>query len=120
MTRKHHEHFKIKKLARRYSKKTGKFTFNITYETATKPTPRTTAVAAAFGLGIDQTQKFTLYDNVELKIGPKDIVYITGDSGSGKTVLLNHKKRPKRSRRKRNRHKGNRRSPRQASNRHGW
>lgn len=88
MTRKHREHFKIKKLARRYSKKTKKFTFNITYETAIKPTPRTTAVAAAFGLGIDQTQKFTLYDNVELKIGPKDIVYITGDSGSGKTVLL--------------------------------
>jgi len=29
-----------------------------------------------------------VYDNVELKIGPTDIVYITGDSGSGKSVLL--------------------------------
>ena len=29
-----------------------------------------------------------LYDNVELKVGRTDIVYITGDSGSGKSVLL--------------------------------
>jgi len=29
-----------------------------------------------------------LYDNTELKIGARDIVYITGESGSGKTALL--------------------------------
>jgi len=46
------------------------------------------AVAEGFGLGLDQWEKFVVYDNVELKIGPKDIVYITGDSGSGKSVLL--------------------------------
>jgi ABC-type lipoprotein export system ATPase subunit/GNAT superfamily N-acetyltransferase len=85
---KRHEHFKIHNLAKHYDKKTDKFTFNITYETATQTTPRTTAVAEAFGLGVDETQKFTLYDNVKLKIGPKDVVYITGDSGSGKSVLL--------------------------------
>ncbi len=28
------------------------------------------------------------YARAELKIGPQDIVYITGDSGSGKSVLL--------------------------------
>ena len=44
-------------------------------------------MAEAFGLGIDETQKFKVLD-AELKIGPKDIVYITGDSGSGKSVLL--------------------------------
>jgi ABC-type ATPase with predicted acetyltransferase domain len=44
-------------------------------------------VAEAFGLGIDETQKFKVLD-AELKIGPQDIVYITGDSGSGKSVLL--------------------------------
>jgi ABC-type lipoprotein export system ATPase subunit/GNAT superfamily N-acetyltransferase len=87
MTRRR-EYFRIKKLARRYDRQTGKFTFNIVYETATEVTPRTTAVAEAFGLGIDQTEKFPIYDNVELKISPKDIVYITGDSGSGKSVLL--------------------------------
>jgi ABC-type lipoprotein export system ATPase subunit/GNAT superfamily N-acetyltransferase len=44
-------------------------------------------VAEAFGLGIDEAQRFKVLD-AELKIGPKDIVYITGDSGSGKSVLL--------------------------------
>jgi ABC-type lipoprotein export system ATPase subunit/GNAT superfamily N-acetyltransferase len=82
------EHFKITKFARRYNRQTGNFTFNIAYETATEITPRTIGVAEAFGLGIDQTQKFILYDNVELQIGPTDVVYITGDSGSGKSVLL--------------------------------
>ena len=50
-------------------------------------TPRSLVVAEAFGLGIDEAQKFKVLD-AELKIGPQDIVYITGDSGSGKSVLL--------------------------------
>jgi len=88
MTRRHREYFRIKKFARRYDRQTGKFTFDISYETATEITPRTIGVAEAFGLGIDQTQKFPIYDNVELRISPTDIIYITGDSGSGKSVLL--------------------------------
>jgi ABC-type ATPase with predicted acetyltransferase domain len=44
-------------------------------------------VAEAFGLGIDDAQRFKVLD-AELKIGQQDIVYITGDSGSGKSVLL--------------------------------
>jgi ABC-type ATPase with predicted acetyltransferase domain len=44
-------------------------------------------VAEAFGLGIDDAQVFKVLD-AELKIGPQDVVYITGDSGSGKSVLL--------------------------------
>jgi len=87
------EFFRIQKFRRRYDRETGKFVFNIAYETATEITPGTIAVAEAFGLGIDQTRKFVLYDNVELKIGPKDIVYITGSSGSGKSVLLKAIKR---------------------------
>jgi ABC-type lipoprotein export system ATPase subunit/GNAT superfamily N-acetyltransferase len=87
MTRRR-EYFRICKYARRYDRREGKFIIDISYETATETTPRTIAVAEAFGLGIDQHQKFVIYDNVKLKIGPKDIVYITGDSGSGKSVLL--------------------------------
>ena len=83
-----HEHFRITKFARRYDKTTGTFRFNISYETATEITPRTIGVAEPFGLGIDQQRKFVIYDNVELKIGPTDIVYIAGDSGSGKSILL--------------------------------
>jgi ABC-type lipoprotein export system ATPase subunit/GNAT superfamily N-acetyltransferase len=51
-------------------------------------TDRTIAVSEAFGLGIDEDKEHVVLDNVELKIGPKDIVYITGDSGAGKSVLL--------------------------------
>jgi len=83
-----HEYFEITKYARRFDKREGKFIVDIAYETATEITPRTIAVSEAFGLGVDQHQKFPIYDNVELKIGPRDIVYITGDSGSGKSVLL--------------------------------
>ena len=57
------EHFKITKLARRYNRQTGNFTFNIAYETATEITPRTIGVAEAFGLGIDETQKFAIYED---------------------------------------------------------
>ncbi|MFQ6073945.1 MAG: ABC transporter ATP-binding protein [Candidatus Bathyarchaeia archaeon] len=87
------EHFRITKYARRYDRKTERFIINIEYETATEITPRTIGVAEAFGLGIDQHERFVVYDDVELKIGPKDIVYITGDSGSGKSVLLRAVKR---------------------------
>jgi len=82
------EHFRIRKFARRYDRRTGKFVFNIAYETKTDVTDRTVAVAEAFGLGISDFQKHVLYDDVELKIGSQDIVYVTGDSGSGKSVLL--------------------------------
>jgi ABC-type ATPase with predicted acetyltransferase domain len=87
--RKRNEHFRIHKLKRTYNRETGAFTFNISYQTAVETqTPRTKAVAEAFGLGNDQTQRFTLYDNLNLHIRPTDIVLITGDSGSGKSVLL--------------------------------
>jgi ABC-type ATPase with predicted acetyltransferase domain len=80
-------YFRIRQFRRTYDRTEGKFTFNISYETHTKPTPRSLVVAEAFGLGIDEVQKFKVLD-AELKIGPQDIVYITGDSGSGKSVLL--------------------------------
>jgi ABC-type ATPase with predicted acetyltransferase domain len=85
--RRHRETFRIRQVRRIYNRSEGRFTFNISYETHTKPTTRSLVVAEAFGLGIDEAQKFKVLD-AELKIGPKDIVYITGDSGSGKSVLL--------------------------------
>jgi ABC-type lipoprotein export system ATPase subunit/GNAT superfamily N-acetyltransferase len=81
------EVFRVHKVRRVYDRKAGKFSFNISYETHAELTPRSIAVAEAFGLGVDEEQKFKVLD-AELKIGPKDIVYVTGDSGSGKSVLL--------------------------------
>ena len=84
-----HEFFRIRRYARTFDQATGKFLINISYETAApEPTERVVSVAEGFGLGLDQWEKFIIYDNVELKIGAVDIVYITGDSGSGKSVLL--------------------------------
>jgi len=82
------ELFKITRATSRYDPATGKFIINISYKTKTDVTDRTISVAEAFGLGVDQFQQHVIYDNLELKIGPRDIVYITGESGSGKSALL--------------------------------
>jgi len=81
------EIFRIQKFRRVYDRAADKFSFNISYETHTELTDRALVVAESFGLGVDEAQKFKVLD-AELKIAPKDIVYVTGDSGSGKSVLL--------------------------------
>ena len=87
--RKRKEYFRIRSFARHYDRESGKFTVNIAYETAApEPSERVVAVAESFGLGLDKWEKFVICDNVELSLSPTDIVYITGDSGSGKSVLL--------------------------------
>jgi len=74
---------------RRFDRHSGKFIINVSFETAApKPSDRVVATAEAFGLGLDKWERFTVFEDVELKIGQKDVVYITGDSGSGKSVLL--------------------------------
>jgi len=78
----------VRKLTRKWDKATGKFTYNIAYKTRTLVTPRTVRVSEAFGLGVDKEQRHVIYKNLELQIGPRDIVLITGESGSGKSVLL--------------------------------
>ena len=78
---------KIRKLRRIYDRSKDRFTFHVEYETITEITPRTLVVAEAFGLGIDEAQKFLVLNTI-LQISPRDIVLVTGDSGSGKSVLL--------------------------------
>ncbi|MCJ7768682.1 hypothetical protein MUP79_09870, partial [Candidatus Bathyarchaeota archaeon] len=48
-----HELFRIRQVRRIYDRTADKFTFNISYETHTKLTPRSIVVAEAFGLGVD-------------------------------------------------------------------
>jgi len=45
-------------------------------------------VAEAFGLGVDEEKEHVIYRDFELRLAEGDVVYITGDSGSGKSVLL--------------------------------
>lgn len=64
-----------------------KFTVSKKFNTTVERTPRVIEVAEAFGLGLDD-REFVLYDEMEIEIEPTDVVYITGQSGSGKSVLL--------------------------------
>ena len=51
-------------------------------------TERSVAVAEAFGVGVDETVEFEVYDRLELSYDDTDLIYVTGDSGSGKTTFL--------------------------------
>lgn len=57
------------------------------FDTRVKRTDRVINVAEAFGIGLDD-KKFVVFDELPVSITPGDIVYVTGQSGSGKSVLL--------------------------------
>jgi ABC-type lipoprotein export system ATPase subunit/GNAT superfamily N-acetyltransferase len=80
--------FKIVKCCKKFDRRSGTYHINISYRVRTRVTPRTVVVSEAFGLGIDKQQRYVVYGDVELRIGPTDVVYITGSSGSGKSALL--------------------------------
>jgi len=63
--------------------------YNITkvFDTRVERTQRVLEVAEAFGLGLND-KKFVVYDDLELDVEQGDVVYITGQSGSGKSLLL--------------------------------
>ena len=72
---------------RRYDKQRGCYVYDIGFSSKVEQSERTLKVGEAFGLGLDD-QRHTLYDDFELRLNEGDVVYITGDSGSGKSVLL--------------------------------
>jgi len=83
-----HEDIRIRKFTRKWDRSAQKFVIDVRYQTKTEVTLRTIKVAEAFGLGVDDYQEHAIYDNVTIKIGRTNIVYFTGESGSGKSVLL--------------------------------
>ena len=73
---------------RRYDEERGCYVYDISFRTRAPLTDRAVEVARAFGLGVDEEREHVLYRDFELMLTEGDVVYITGDSGSGKSVLL--------------------------------
>lgn len=57
------------------------------YHTDVERTERVLEIAEAFGLGLDD-KEFVVFDKLPLDIEQGDVVYITGQSGSGKSTVL--------------------------------
>ena len=64
-----------------------KYTINKRFSTHVERSPRVLEIAEAFGLGLDD-KEFVVCDNLELDVQPGDVVYITGQSGAGKSTIL--------------------------------
>lgn len=69
------------------SQLTDKYLIDIRFKTRVERSPRILDVAEAFGIGLDD-KEFVVFDNLELEVKQGDIVYINGESGSGKSQLL--------------------------------
>lgn len=63
-------------------------TVSRSFTTRVKPTPHVKACAAMFGIGIDEEHRIALYEGLGIRLGFKRIIYVTGDSGAGKSCLL--------------------------------
>jgi len=63
------------------------YIINKRFKTHVERSPRILEVAEAFGIGLDD-KDFVVFDDLELTVKPGDVVYITGQSGSGKSLLL--------------------------------
>lgn len=57
------------------------------YNTEVARSSRVLEIAEAFGLGLDD-KEFVVFDNQNFEIEQGDVVYITGQSGSGKSTVL--------------------------------
>ena len=57
------------------------------FATSVQRTDRVLEIAEAFGLGLSD-KEFVVYDHFKIEVNQGDVVYITGQSGSGKSLLL--------------------------------
>lgn len=64
-----------------------KLTVDVRFLTRVYRSQRVVEIAEAFGIGLDE-KEFVVYDNLELPVKKGDVIYITGQSGGGKSVML--------------------------------
>jgi ABC-type transport system involved in cytochrome c biogenesis ATPase subunit len=64
-----------------------KITVSKSFDTRVEKSERVLEVAEAFGLGLTD-KKFVVYEGLEMDIQAGDVVYVNGQSGSGKSLLL--------------------------------
>lgn len=64
-----------------------KYVISRKFKTSVDRTKRVLELAEGFGLGLSD-REFVIYNNLEIDIKANDVVYITGQSGSGKSLLL--------------------------------
>jgi ABC-type ATPase with predicted acetyltransferase domain len=63
------------------------YTITKGFTTRTERSPRVLEMAETFGLGLSD-QTFHVFRNLAVEVRQGDVVYITGQSGSGKSLLL--------------------------------
>ena len=64
-----------------------KYSISKVFNSSVERTPRVLEVAEAFGLGL-ANKEFIVYKDFEIEVKRGDVIYITGQSGSGKSLLL--------------------------------
>lgn len=57
------------------------------FMTRVRRSPRVVEIAESFGLGLDD-KEFVVYDKYPLEVKAGDVIYITGQSGGGKSLAL--------------------------------
>ncbi len=60
---------------------------DVRFSTSVERSKRVLDISEGFGLGLDETE-FVIYDNFRFTTQQGDCIYITGQSGSGKSLLL--------------------------------
>ena len=63
------------------------YIINKRFTTRVDRSDRILEVAESFGIGLEE-KEFIVFDNLPLEVKQGDVVYITGQSGSGKSLLL--------------------------------
>lgn len=64
-----------------------KYILTKSFTSSVQRTPRVLEIAEGFGLGLTD-KRFVIFDNLEVEVNQGDVVFITGQSGGGKSLAL--------------------------------